>query len=481
MRTTKLKKSKDGHKRLAFYLLIICLALGCKDSHDDQDATKAYDPSRPVTFTEFTPGTGSVRSKFFINGDNFGTDISKIKVSIGGQRAKVVGSNGRQIYCIVPRRAYSGEVKVEILGSDNKVAIEHLFEEQFEYIAKTTVGTLAGKVDPATNTSSMIDGPLSEAQFSDPYWLIFDEDKSGVRYLYLTEVAIALRQIDLTNEYVFTTVSNGQAGLNKLQTNTLDISKDTIFFADDTGQNNKTRPVLSYSVRSEQFKRVYPYLYDRTGYSCAQHPDGTLFYNTYWNAEVKKANAEYNPVSQEWESKSMFYLANGTNAHTYIFMHPTGEYAYITGATYCCIYKSKYDPVLKELTSPIIFAGGLKSNGYVDAPSTQARFSTPIRQGTFALNKTYVEEGRDDVYDFYLCDTNNHCIRKITPDGEVSTFAGRGTQTASSTTVHSGYADGDPRLEARFKNPSGIAYDEATETFYIADRDNKRIRYITVE
>ena len=48
-------------------------------------------------------------------------------------------------------------------------------------------------------------------------------------------------------------------------------------------------------------------------------------------------------------------------------------------------------------------------------------------QGCFVLNEEYVAEQRADIYDFYLTDAANHCIRKITPDGIVTTFAGRGT------------------------------------------------------
>ena len=109
---------------------------------------------------------------------------------------------------------------------------------------------------------------------------------------------------------------------------------------------------------------------------------------------------------------------------------------------------------------------------------SNARFSSPS-QGVFVKNEDYVNAGKDDVYDFYLCDTGNHCIRKITPEGAVSTYAGRGTASADGKV--DGYIDGDLRTEARFLEPTGIAYDEDNGTFYIADRGNKRIRFIAIE
>lgn len=33
----------------------------------------------------------------------------------------------------------------------------------------------------------------------------------------------------------------------------------------------------------------------------------------------------------------------------------------------------------------------------------------------------------EDCYDFYFTDSKNHCIRVLTPEGVVSTFAGRGS------------------------------------------------------
>lgn len=51
----------------------------------------------------------------------------------------------------------------------------------------------------------------------------------------------------------------------------------------------------------------------------------------------------------------------------------------------------------------------------------------------------------------------------MTPDGVVSTFAGRGS---TGMNVHAnGYVDGHLRDEARFNYPYALAYDEDTETF----------------
>lgn len=99
---------------------------------------------------------------------------------------------------------------------------------------------------------------------------------------------------------------------------------------------------------------------------------------------------------------------------------------------------------------------GNGTTGFADGSATAAKFSSPAALTVDAQGNVYVADKR------------NNRIRKITPDGTVSTLAGTGT---------TGYADG-PGVTALFNAPMGITADAAGNV-YVADAGNNRIRRIT--
>lgn len=79
---------------LALFTICIC---SCKD--DDNVETGAFDPSKPVAISDFTPKEGGAYQKLLIYGENFGTDVSKVKVKIGGKDAIVI--NVKKYLCLL--------------------------------------------------------------------------------------------------------------------------------------------------------------------------------------------------------------------------------------------------------------------------------------------------------------------------------------------------------------------------------------------
>ena len=101
---------------------------------------------------------------------------------------------------------------------------------------------------------------------------------------------------------------------------------------------------------------------------------------------------------------------------------------------------------------------GTGASGYINGTASAASFSNPSGVAV------------DVTGNVFVADFANHKIRKITPSGIVSTFAG-------STTNLSGSVDGTG-TSARFNNPTGIAVD-ASGNVFVADRNNNKIRKIT--
>jgi DNA-binding beta-propeller fold protein YncE len=97
--------------------------------------------------------------------------------------------------------------------------------------------------------------------------------------------------------------------------------------------------------------------------------------------------------------------------------------------------------------------------GFVDGPGGRdgpARLFSPLGLALAADGTLYVG------------DTQNDCVRVISPGGEVSTLAG---------TDSPGYQEGDGS-HARFELPTGIALD-GDGTLYVADRGNEVVRAVS--
>lgn len=477
----KITRLKKGWRQTGIVLFsLICFGgLGsCMDGATEVTVPtyQASDPNKPVTFTDFTPNEGAIRTRMYINGDNFGTDASLIEVIVGGQKAKVIHSSGTQIYCMVPARASGGYVEVKIKNADGTEGVKHTFEQKFNYIYNTMVGTLCGIVDEKGN-SAVTDGTFDVAGFVQPRLMLFDNEGDR-KDIYLCEGTNTIRKINLKEEKVETILKTGVVAWNYITTMVWSADKDTLFVNNDT--DNKTAPGVYYFLRKENFSIPHdcvietsvrciftnPYNPEDHGLYLIRHDDSGLY------------KALYNPDTQLWDAEKIGGFGSGSQLYESATFHPSGNFVYCLARDRHCIQKAMYNRENKTLESPNVLVGYDGSQGYADGVGTSARFNIPM-QGVFVKNETYVSEGREDIYDFYLVDANNHCIRKVTPDGMVTTYAGRGSATSDGRTY--GYIDGALRETARFSTPLGICYDDENATFYISDKGNRRIRTISIQ
>lgn len=150
--------------------------------------------------------------------------------------------------------------------------------------------------------------------------------------------------------------------------------------------------------------------------------------------------------------------ANGTNSQAR-FYYPEGVTVDSVGNVYVA---DQANFIIRKINPAGVVTTLAGRAGYAGSQS-----------GTNSTARFYYPSGVtvDSAGNVWVADTFNHIIRKITPDGVVTTPAGLAGQ--------SGSADGTNNA-ARFNQPSGVAVD-SSGNIYVADTGNYTIRKITPE
>ena len=483
----KCKTVKSEFWRIHWILLaLFTLSLvSCKD--DEEKQIEPYDPSKPVEITDFTPDAGGGDTYIVVYGKNFGTDKSLLKLTVGGKLATVISALGDYMYAIVPQKAFGGNLVLTIGEGENAQTVEA--EKKFNYSRQLVVSTLCGEIDEKGHYE-VKNGPFKDCGgIAAPTWFSFDPENKHILYLAQDEGNKPIRVLDLKNEHIYT---NTQFSIERARTITWALGKDgvkdTMIIASDRGGDrdvnnwylvrDKTKPIQeAFNVTPQ------PLMEGKNCNGSAIHPiNGELYYNSFALGDVFKfdyRNAwDADRKAFDYTKREKLFSIQDVSWEFNMVIHPSGRYAYIVVVNQHYIMRTDYDNVKKRFGVPYLFCGSVGNASWVDGTGDKARLDTPY-QGVFVKNKKYVENKNEDEYDFYFTDRMNHCIRILTPEGSVTTFAGRGSSALNSNPY--GYVNGALREKARFDRPSALAYDEETETFYIGDWMNHRIRKIALE
>jgi sugar lactone lactonase YvrE len=214
---------------------------------------------------------------------------------------------------------------------------------------------------------------------------------------------------------------------------------------------NRLRPGDAYSVTVD----VQP-----TGETCvATNGSGTIAQVNVTNVTVVCTPAVANLARVSFYAGDMGGAGQSDGSGTAArFRSPGGAVADpATGALYIADTGNRAIRRIDANGAVTTFAGKLGEGGSTDGQGSAARFLSPAGIT------------RDGAGNLYVTDAQMHVIRKITPDGTVSTLAG--------FAAFSGSADGTGTA-ARFKNPSAIAVD-AGGNLFVADTNNFTIRKVT--
>ena len=325
------------------------------------------------------------------------------------------------------------------------------------------VSTLAGSAGLPGST----DGSGAAARFSFPQGLA--SDSAGM--VYVADVANTIRRI--TPEGVVSTLagSSGQAGSTD-GTGAAARFKAPSGVATDSAGNVFVGDVFNHTVRKITPAGAVSTLAgsagvtgsaDGTGAAArfnspsgmATDGTGVVYLTDTVNQTIRKITPA-GVVSTLAGSAGLTGSADGTGAAAR-FNFPAGVAADSAGNVYVADGNNNAIRKITPAGAVTTLAGSAGVTGGADGNGAAARFNGPSGVAT------------DSVGNVYVADAVNNTIRKITPAGTVSTFAGSAGVFGSADGTGPG---------ASFNVPRGVATDSA-DNVYVSDGNNHTVRKIT--
>lgn len=450
------------HFFILFAVVILGGFVGCKDQMERMEVTPEISGAAP-TVTMFTPTAGGKSTELSLYGTNFGRDLSNISVTINGVEAEVKNSTGNILTVVVKKGSGSGPIKVFVGSGSNKV--ELAYQYSFNYTTSPIVSTAMGPSSQGNSIEGKINSSYSESTFSKPIYLAFngnslyiveEKTESGGTYTFAPTIRMAAdNQLStvLDGRVALLTIDRPRAVAFSLDGNTMYIGND----------KNGPGPISfgKMTKGASGFENAVNIWDGESVTAVGVHPTtGDVFFVGYSNDSwIYK----YNPTTGTVIKAAQLTATDGgvvvkkPSASSIVFDKHSND-VYILAKGKHIIFKGQYDPSSGALTGMHILAGQEGIGGYADAEGTSALFNEPW-QGDI---------GSDG--NLYVADRKNHRIRKVTPDGIVTTYAGTGA---------SGQSDG-LLTGASFNHPQGLAFGP-DGAMYIADYWNHRIRKIEAE
>ncbi|OQP67588.1 NHL domain-containing protein [Niastella populi] len=427
-------------------LNILCVALvvalgvsACKK----ENGGYSHNSSAPITITSFTPEEGATGTEVLINGSNFSSDTSQIKVTINGVPLKIAGAKENQIMAYLTTKTGTGPVEVTI-GKNTGASTT-----DFSYLFSYVVTTLAG-----SGNSGYADGTGAAASFN----------FAGVR----SQLSVD----DNLNVYV---PDGGNQRIRKIApdgTVTTLAGMGQNGFADGNAADAKFNNPCGTAVDANG----NVYVAERNGRRIRKiTPDGTVSTHAFssGNGGNELTSVVINKTTgnvywSDFYGDGIYTLKNGNVTKVINYSLPCTITIDAAGNIYATHYdaqmvrKYTYDATNDAFDNGVDIAGTDRQSGWVDGTGPMARFNNPWGIAMDSKNNLYVAglgEGR-----------NSNCVRMIDADKWVSTIAGVGDR---------GFAEGTGS-SARFSGPTGIAVDK-NGNMYVLDMANNRVRKISVK
>jgi streptogramin lyase len=241
------------------------------------------------------------------------------------------------------------------------------------------------------------------------------------------------------------------AGFNDPQG--LAVSPSGVIFVADS-RNNRVRRISSQGVVSTIANSSYPS-------SIAFGPDEELYVGEYGLNRISRFTGHIRYALPKWRVSTIAGngSAGGMNGvgQRSTFNQPEGVVINSGGDSFICDSLNHVVRRISGSTGQITtFAGTMGVSGFTNGPAASCRFNRPTGIAIDSTNNIYV------------ADSGNNVIRRITPAGAVTTYAGTGTR---------GFVNGNGTTVAQFNNPGMLAMSNRN-ILYVSDIGNLRIRAV---
>jgi sugar lactone lactonase YvrE len=429
----KFNLSGDLLKTINLIIVIVCLITSCSDN----------ETGGPPEVTNVSPLAGPKGTTVTITGRNFSASLMENEITFNGKAGIITEASPTKLVVMVPPAADSGPVIIKTK--------ESAATNQPEFAFEWTVSTIAGSSEGYVNGYS--------AKFKSPSGITSDLQGN----LFVTDFGNdVIRKIATDGEV--TTRAGSTAGAENgpgvaakfWQPNGCTIDKlGNLYVADS--YTCLIRKVSATGEVSTVAGVTYAYNFtDGVSVDAKfNRPSGiaiddqdNLYVADQFNNRIRKVTPE-GVVSTFAGSTQGFADGQGGTAQ---FYRPVGVVVDANGNVYV---GDLFNHLIRKITSSgVVTTIAGSSYGFNNGTGTAAQFAFPAG---LALDK---------LGNVYVADTENHRIRKITPEGLVTTFAG----------TSQGNTDG-LAASAQFNLPREIDID-AEGIMYVADAGNNRIRKI---
>lgn len=490
-------------KKIFFLCLFATVFAGilfsCKD--DNQTSFQAFDPAKPIEITGFYPDSGGIATPFIIEGSNFGSDTTGMKVyfvdTLGVKhQAGLVGSNGSKIYAFVPKLTYlrKMEIMVERTMTGGKV-VSGKSDENFFYKTQTSVSTVVGKPEPNNNNVPTMGGDFTNATLSAPFAICLDDEDN----IFITERtwasqghgAIQGPRNDKNEGVQSNLVMADQKGQSVIVMRYGANYSNAPAFSDEEGNEAVYVPEdaglyyyqmlksLTYAPRHRSLildEDSRDVIENNWKYSFVVNKIDKMVYTVMWRGQLVR----FNPVTRNVEVllnkvtpdvPNAHQGTNGSNVYC-VFSPIEPNMLYMSLEDYNIIKRVDISNLGDRETNrgenyagKAIVEGPINGRGWEDGLLENAKFFAPKQMAFTADGK------------LYIADNNNHCIRVIdtTVPKESATV-----NTAIGLPQSPGFQDGGPEF-AKFYYPTGVAVNSDGSIIYVADSRNHVIRKLSIE